>query len=249
MLNNHNRDKYITTPGFNTLGVDVFNARLARANLVAKTDFDAKPSSFNIKVTENKTKHSLVENELKKLKTLDLSYFIGRSHFEEDSTQNYLVFQPINRYFKVIANTLYISSWKSEGLSDETIKPSVTSDNSFTPLIDYLANKIRLKFSGSCLKQPKLQYTHGTTVNIYIVYELGASGSNDNDPTLKNCLFGAVTLTKNADIDKYGYSGYGIGFDRRSSFSFPGGEFGQNVLIFGAHMSCSAPIIMRKKTY
>ena len=114
-------------------------------------------------------------------------------------------------------------------------------------MIDYLANKIRLKFSGSCLKQPKLQYTHRTIVNIYIVYELGASGSNDNDPTLKNCLFGAVTLTKNADIDKYGYSGYGIGFDRRSSFSFPGGEFGQNVLIFGADMSSSAHIDNKKK--
>ena len=50
---------------------------------------------------------------------------------------------------------------------------------------------------------------------LYIVYELGASSSNDSDPTLKNCLFGAVTLTKNADIKKYGYSGYGIGFDRR----------------------------------
>ena len=49
---------------------------------------------------------------------------------------------------------------------------------------------------------------------------------------LKNCLFGAVTLTKNADFDKYIYSGYGIGFDRRSSCSFPGGGFGQNVLIF-----------------
>ena len=185
MLNNHNRDKYITTPGFNILGVDVFNARLARANLVAKTDFDAKPSSFNIKVTENKTKHSLVENELKKLKTLDLSYFIGRSHFEEDSTQNYLVFQPINRYFKVIANTLYISSWKSKGLSDKTIKPPVTSDNSLTPLIDYLANKIRLNFTGICLKQPKLQYTHGKIVNIYIFYKLAASGYNVKDPTLK----------------------------------------------------------------
>ena len=52
----------------------------------------------------------------------------------------------------MIANTLYISSWKSKGLSDKTIKPPVTSDNSLTPLIDYLANKIRLKFSGSCLK-------------------------------------------------------------------------------------------------
>ena len=42
---------------------------------------------------------------------------------------------------------------------------------------------------------------------------------------LKNCLFGAVTLTKNADIDKYGYYDYGIGFDRRGSFSFPSGGF------------------------
>ena len=55
-------------------------------------------------------------------------------------------------------------------------------------------------------------------VNIYIVYELGASTSHTNDPILKNCLSGAVTLTKNDDIEKYGYSGYGIGFDRRSSF-------------------------------
>ena len=85
---------------------------------------------------------------------------------------------------------------------------------------------MRLKFSGSCLKQPKLQCTHETIVNIYTVYELGASGSNNNGPILKNCLFGAVTLTKNADIDKYRYSGYGTGFDRRSSFSFPGGGFG-----------------------
>ena len=77
---------------------------------MAKTDFDAKLSSLNRKITENKTKHLLAENELKKLKTFDSSYFSGKSHFEEDRTQNYLVFQPINRYFKVIANTLYISS-------------------------------------------------------------------------------------------------------------------------------------------
>ena len=59
---------------------------------------------------------------------------------------------------------------------------------------------------------------------------------------MKNCLFGAVTLTKNADIDKYGYSGYGIGFDRRGGFSFPGGGYGQNVLIFGVDMSFTAHI-------
>ena len=86
-------------------------------------------------------------------------------------------------------------------------------------------------------------------VNIYIVYELGASTSHIDDPTLKNCLFGVVTLTKNADIDKYRYSGYGIGFDRRGSFSFPGGGYGQNVSIFGADMSSFPHINNKKKTY
>ena len=79
-------------------------------------------------------------------------------------------------------------------------------------------------------------------VNICIAYELGASSSHISDRTLKNCLFGAVTLTKNADIDKYRYSGYGIGFDRRGSFSFPVGGFGQNVIVFGADMSSSIHI-------
>ena len=54
-------------------------------------------------------------------------------------------------------------------------------------------------------------------------------------------------MTKNADIEKYGYCGYGIGFDRRSSFSLPGGRFGQNVLIFGIDMSSSANIDNKKK--
>ena len=74
-------------------------------------------------------------------------------------------------------------------MPDETTKPPITPDDSLTPLIDYLANKIRLKFRGSCLKQPKLQYTHGTIVKIYIVYELGASGSNNNDPKNKLIIF------------------------------------------------------------
>ena len=60
-------------------------------------------------------------------------YVRGKSHFEENGTQNYLVFQPIHIYFKVIANTKYISEWQSKGLSDETIKPSCTSHNSLSP--------------------------------------------------------------------------------------------------------------------
>ena len=60
-------------------------------------------------------------------------------------------------------------------------------------------------------------------------------------------MFGAVRLTKNADIPKYQYSGYGIGFDRKSSSSFPGGGFGQTVIIFGANMSFSVYVDNKKK--
>ena len=96
-------------------------------------------------------------------------------------------------------------------------------------------------------KTIKSYFTHQKIVNIYVVYELAATSSHISDPTLNFFLSGAVTLTKNADIEKYGYSGYGIGFDRRSSFSFPGGGFGQNVLIFGADMSSSIHIDNKKK--
>ena len=105
---------------------------MAQANLITKTDFDAKVSSLNRKITQNKSKHLLAENELNKLKTFDSSYFIGKCHFGEDGTQNYLVFQPLKKYFKLITNTHYVSSWKSKGLPSESIKPPTASDNSLT---------------------------------------------------------------------------------------------------------------------
>ena len=66
--------------------------------------------------------------------------------------------------------------------------------------------EVRVKLTGSCLKQPKILYTHKKVVNIFIVHELGASTSNNGDTTLKNCLFGAVTLTKNSDSRVYHFS-------------------------------------------
>ena len=127
---------------------------------MTKTDFDVKLSSLNRKITSNKTKHVLVENELNKLKTFDSGYFIGKSYFEEDGTQSYLVFQPLNKYFKVIASTNYVSSWQSKGLSDKTIKPLATSDNSLNPKVSYYGAKARLEFRGSCLKQDKSTFNH-----------------------------------------------------------------------------------------
>ena len=122
--------------------------------MITKTDFDAKLSSLNRKITQNKTKHLLVENELNKLKTFDSGYFIGKSHFEEDGTQNYLVFQPINRYFK-IGNSDYVLSWKSKELSAESITPPSATNNFLNLSLNYLDAKIRVRFSGTCLKQDK----------------------------------------------------------------------------------------------
>ena len=147
----------------------------------------------------------------------------------------------------MMINAKYISSWKSKGLSNETITHYATSDNRLTPLIDYYGTKVKLKFDSSLKQSNKLTYDYEHKVKVYIGFELGASSSNDSDRTLKNCLVGAVTMAKNGDIKKHGYSGYGIGFDRRSSFSFPGGGFGQNVLIVGVDMSSSVHIDNKKK--
>ena len=244
-LNNHNHDKYIDTLEFNKLVVDVFNARKAQANLIRKTDFDAKLSSLNRKITKNKTKLLLVENELNNLKTFDFSYFDGKSHFEEDGSQNYLIFQPMYKYLKTSDSSNYVLSWTSKGLSNESIKHPSVPNYFLNPTLNYLVIKTRIKFSGSCLKQDKVIYNHEKIVNIYIVYEINKKDDTViSDPTLENCLFGAVTLTKTADIDKYGSSGSGIGFDRKRSFSFPGRGYGENVIFFGVDMIIKKDILI-----
>ena len=124
----------------------------------------------------------------------------------------------MSKYFRLITNTLSILSWQSKRLSNENIDPP---NANLSQSINYVGNKIRVKFTRSCLKQSnKISFTHGKVVNIYIVYELGASSSNINDSTLKNCLFGAVTLTKNADIDKYGILVMELGLIEEEVFHF-----------------------------
>ena len=75
--------------------------------------------------------------------------------------------------------------------------------------------------------------------NIYIVYEISKTYNINSYPTLENCSFGAVSLTKHADIDQYKYSAYGIEFDRKGEFSFGSNGFSRNVIILGADMSSS----------
>ena len=94
-------------------------------------------------------------------------------------------------------------------------------------------------------KTKKITYTDGKIVNIYIVYEIEESVNINRYPTLENCLFGAVKLTK-TDVDQYKYSGYGTRFHRKGFFSI-GNEIGKNVIIFGVDMSSSTKIDNRKK--
>ena len=142
---------YITTPEFNIFAARVFNARLAQPYLVTKTDFDTKMQKLNKKNNSNTTKHLLVEAELKKkLKKIDAVYFRGKNYFDGVGTQNYLVFQPVYKYFEMAGNK--ISSWESKGLSNEKIGSTKTSNYDQTPGLVHDNAIIKLRFARSILK-------------------------------------------------------------------------------------------------
>ena len=93
-------------------------------------------------------------------------------------------------------------------MSDEKVNSIKTPNHSITPNLDYYGTKTRVEFNGSCLKQDSVTFNRGKVVNIYIVCEISKSINISDYPTLENWLFGAVSWTKNADINKYKYSGY-----------------------------------------
>ena len=153
-ITDHTHDKYVTTPEFNKLTAEDFAARLAQADTVTKTDFNNKLADLNRKVVSNKAKDIVIENKLKKLKIFDSSCFQGKSHFEDDGTLNWLVFQPMQRYFKLAKdNPSIILSWKFKGLSDERIKAPCTINKILNPSQYYVGTKGRVKFTGDYLKQ------------------------------------------------------------------------------------------------
>ena len=111
-------------------------------------------------------------------------------------------------------------------MSNENISSTTTrSNNKFAASLIYDNARLKVKFNGDFLKQEKVPYNHGPIVNIYNVYEL-IPHTKDSSITLENCLFHSVRITKNGDIDKYKYCGYGVGFDSRGSFSHPSGGDG-----------------------
>ena len=97
---------------------------------------------------------------MKKLKTFVSSYFIDKSHFEEDGTQNYYVFQPMFKYFEIIVGLSsgnYIYYWKSKGLSDERINSIKTPGCWITPKLNYYGTKRRVELIEAIWNKIKLR--------------------------------------------------------------------------------------------
>ena len=244
-------NKYITTPKFNKLTAQNFATRLKQANLasksditnlVNKTDFDNKLLSFNKRINSNKTKHVLAENELnelskkvKLLSTKDYSFFLGRIYFtNDDGLQNMFVYQPTYNVIKYLnTSTEYITSWRSKGVYNAKLIPI---KNHSLPNIKYFNKKIALQFDYTPLVVEQNNYTP-KIVNVFIVFDLDYWPKIPlRNFTLRNCLSGVTNIVKNSDREKYLYSGYGIAFDGKGSWSFSY-EFARNVIIFGVDNS------------
>ena len=217
-ITDHDHGKY--TQEFNKLTADNFAAKLKQASFskqkwccwFCKEDFvkyfDDKLKNLNKKITSNKRKHVLIQNELKseqvkikKLQTFDSSLFIGQSCFFNDRLQNFLIFQPIFDSFVIPAgHTETIIAWKSKGLSNEMIKPPTTANYNLSPKLNWHNSKIREEFKGRCLKKDKVIFTPNNVVNLFILYDLNKWSQDLNaNFNLKGCLLEAVKLTKNAD--------------------------------------------------
>ena len=216
-------------------------------SLVTKIDFDAKLKDISDRVTKNKSKDLLLDNELKKLKTFDTDYFEGKNYFEgDDGTQNTLVFQVKSIYFRhdtggktVGGLVIYpYDIWKSKGSFDQSLYYSLNTVAVATKLI----RRTHVVLGTDEYFQGVNEITtNNSIVNISIVYKLSLKSITTNN-ALKICLFGAIKASRpndTTDSDKYIYSEYGIGFDHTSVFTHPESNLARNIIIFGADMSRS----------
>ena len=219
-------------------------------SLITKTDFDAKLKNIRDRVTNNKSKDSLLDNELKTLKTL-----VGSSakiKFDEVQKENsfnkgffyyiqqsYLVYGCKMGSFQFTAGK--ISTWKSTGIFNYLGNSNMNAVDDSKSVLTKLKNdrRMHVSLSGNRFQQNKVIIPNNNSViNIYCVYKIDPIASTRDDTfTIQNALFGAVGITKNADTSKYDYKGYGICFDEGGTFSKGNINNGRNVLIFGVHES------------
>ena len=134
-------------------------------------------------------------------------------------------------------------------MSAEKLTTPTTTDNSLSLSIkQYGDSHFCLVFKESWLKQKNETYTSPDITNFLIAYELDTWSQDLHcDFTLKSCLHGGIKLSKNADADKYVYSGYGIEFGSRSLFSLTNFALGKNVIILELIWAHQCLLITKKK--
>ena len=178
---------------FNTKVTEIEGKIPNKKSLVKKTDFDTRFKKFFDRVTKNKTKHLLVENE-QKIKTFDSSYFLGKNYFEQnDGAQNALVFQTMQKHFKLI-NENQIDKWRSKGLSNQYL-------STFGTIGDVILSKpikpmhVIFRGKGTLVQDENDIISGGPIINIYTVYKTSPKTINSNFVS-RDCLFGAIKTTK-----------------------------------------------------
>ena len=219
-------------------------------SLVTKTDFDAKLKNISNRVTSNKSKDLLLDNELTKLKTLvGFSAKIKFGELQKENSfnrgffyclqQSYIVYDCKMGSFQFTAGK--ISTWKSTGIFNYLGNSNINAVGDSKSVLPELKNDGRMHFSlsGNHFQQNKVIIPNNNNViNIYCIYKINPIASTRDDTfTVQNVLFGAVEITKNADTSKYKYKGYSVCFEEGGTFSMGNINNGRKVLIFGVDES------------
>ena len=218
-------------------------------SLITKTSFDAKFKKNSDIVTNNKSKDLLLDNELKKLKTL-----VGSSaKIKFDEVQKEISVVRVFFSYTQNSNLVYeckVSSMKFDISSILERKPkdiynplnknvlnSVQNIKNVSPNIKNINGQLYVFFNGNYFEQDPITIPNNI-INIYCVYQLDPIlSTRDTTFTIQNALFGTIEVTKNTDTSKYNYKGYGICFDEGGTFSKGNINNGRNVIIFGVHES------------
>ena len=153
---------YITTPEFNNFTVDVFAARLVQANLIKKTDCDYKLISYNKKINLNKTKHALVENELKNYNHL-IQFILEAKVILKKMVHKIIQYfsqctDVLKRFLVLVVVIIFSFGNRNDCLMK--ILHLLLYLNQLTPKLSYFGIRTRVEFNGSYLKQNEI-------VNIY----------------------------------------------------------------------------------
>ena len=204
------------------------------ADEVKKIDDQTKKNASDILSFESRLKQkedTVNENERGLSFTRGLFYYLQ---------QSYLIYECKTWSFSDNSDGK-INLWKSTVINNLSKNSDMDAISNAALLFPSLEDdgRINVKLTGNYFVQTKVIIPNSDKiVNIYVVYMFDPIASTRNsDFAIQNALFGQVNVTKNADISKNKYEGYGLCFDEGGTFSKGNINNGRNVLIFGVRES------------